>query len=107
MAWAFCGRTTRATSCPSRSNTSVGQSFTPKTAAQALAWAVFHLDVGHVRPVVQGLLDERLGALAVAAPGCAEFEQGDAGQAVHLGAGGGLGEVLGGVGHRLNNFKEG
>jgi hypothetical protein len=98
------GRTTRAISVPSRQKHQRGPELHAKTAAQALAGAVFHLDVDHIRPVAQGLLDEGLGALAVAAPGCAEFEHGGAGQAVHLGAGGGLCKVLGGVGHRCEDF---
>ena len=68
-------------------------------AAQRPAGAVFHLDVGHIGAVLKCLFDQWLGALAMAAPGRAKFEHGDAGKAVGLRAGGGLRKVPGGVGH--------
>jgi len=55
--------------------------------------------VGNVRAVLQGGFDQRLGALAVAAPGRAELDHRGAGQAVHIVSGWGLCKVLCGVGH--------
>ena len=53
-------------------------------AAQRAARAILHLDVGHIGAVLQSLCNQWLGTLAMAAPGCAEFEHGGAGQAVGL-----------------------
>jgi len=87
IAAASWGRTSRVVSWPSRRKTSVGHSLTLKARPQRPSLAVLDLQVPHLGMRGQGLRDQRLRALAPAAPRSAELEQQGAVAGVDLGAG--------------------
>ena len=76
-----------------------GPELDPKTAPQALAGAVFYFDVGYVRTWRKCLFNQRLSALAMAAPRGSKLDDRGTRQAVHIVGGWGLCKVLCGVGH--------